>query len=44
VGKANYSPEVIEEVTLPFGNSTKQNRVSGLVSTSSLTRPSDRVP
>jgi NADH-quinone oxidoreductase subunit B len=44
VGRANYSPEVIEEVTLPFGNSTKQNRVSGLVSTSSLTRPSDRVP
>jgi NADH-quinone oxidoreductase subunit B len=43
-GRPNLSPEVIEEITLPFGNSTKQNRVSGLVSTHSLTRPSDRVP
>jgi len=44
VGLANLPADVIEEIALPFGNSTKQNRVSGLVSTHSLARPSDRVP
>ncbi|HUP87757.1 MAG TPA: NADH-quinone oxidoreductase subunit NuoB [Longimicrobiales bacterium] len=44
VGKANVSPEVIDAITGPFGNSTKQNRVSGLVSTAALTRPTDRLP
>ncbi|HEX6558540.1 MAG TPA: NADH-quinone oxidoreductase subunit NuoB, partial [Longimicrobiales bacterium] len=44
VGKSNVSPEVIEAITGPFGNSTKQNRVSGLVSTAALTRPIDRIP
>ena len=44
VGKANVSPDVIEAITGPFGNSTKQNRVSGLVSTAALTRPTDRLP
>ena len=43
-GKANLAPAVIDEVALPFGNSTKQNRVSGLVSTNALGRPSDRQP
>ena len=44
VGKANVPPEVIEAITGPFGNSTKQNRVSGLVSSAALTRPTDRLP
>jgi NADH-quinone oxidoreductase subunit B len=43
-GVQNLSAEVIEEYTVPFGNSTKQNRVSGLVSTSALLRPADRKP
>jgi NADH-quinone oxidoreductase subunit B len=44
VGLANLPAATIDEITLPFGNSTKQNRVSGLVSTHALTRPTDRVP
>ena len=44
VGKANLSPEVIEAITGPFGNSTKQNRVSGTVPTRALERPRDRRP
>ncbi|MBX6363767.1 MAG: NADH-quinone oxidoreductase subunit NuoB [Gemmatimonadetes bacterium] len=44
VGRPNLPPEVIDNITLPFGNSTKQNRVSGLVSTASLSRPTDRQP
>jgi NADH-quinone oxidoreductase subunit B len=44
VGRPNMSPGMIDEVTLPFGNSTKQNRVSGLVSTGALSRPIDRQP
>ena len=44
VGKPNLSPEVIEAITGPFGNSTKQNRVSGLESTAALARPTDRLP
>ncbi|MGH7573952.1 MAG: NADH-quinone oxidoreductase subunit B [Longimicrobiales bacterium] len=44
VGLPNLPPEVIEEVASPFGNSTKQNRVSGLVGTNALVRPSDRLP
>jgi NADH-quinone oxidoreductase subunit B len=43
-GQPNLPPEVIEELALPFGNSTKQNRVSGLVTTAALTRPRDRQP
>jgi NADH-quinone oxidoreductase subunit B len=43
-GKPNLSREVIDEITLPFGNSTKQNRVSGLVTTAALARPRDRQP
>jgi len=31
------------EIAQPFGNSTSQNRVSGLVSTKALARPQDRI-
>jgi NADH-quinone oxidoreductase subunit B len=44
VGRPNLPTDVINEVAVPFGNSTKQNRVSGLVSTSALLRPADRKP
>ena len=44
VGKANVAPDVIEAITGPFGNSTKQNRVSGLLSSAALARPTDRLP
>ena len=44
VGRANLDTETIEAITGPFGNSTKQNRVSGLISTAALTRPNDRLP
>ncbi|HET7320932.1 MAG TPA: NADH-quinone oxidoreductase subunit NuoB [Longimicrobiaceae bacterium] len=36
--------ETVDVVTAPFGNSTKQNRSSGLVSTGAITRPNDRQP
>jgi NADH-quinone oxidoreductase subunit B len=42
-GRPNLPPEVIELVAQPFGNSTKQNRVSGLEATSSVARPADRI-
>src|SRR5690606_7928389 len=44
VGEPNLPEDVIEAITVPFGNSTKQNRVSGLVATRALARPSDRQP
>jgi NADH-quinone oxidoreductase subunit B len=44
VGRPNLPPEVVEEFALPFGNSTTQNKVSGLVSTRALARPGDRQP
>src|SRR5687767_4440348 len=44
VGRANLDADTIEAITGPFGNSTKQNRVSGLISTAALTRPHDRLP
>lgn len=34
----------VEAITVPFGNSTSQNRVSGLVGTGALARPGDRRP
>ena len=37
-------PETVDLVTRPFGNSTNQNRPSGLVSSGALARPGDRVP
>ena len=36
--------ETVDVVTAPFGNSTQQNRGSGLVSTGALVRPADRLP
>ncbi|MCI0434702.1 MAG: NADH-quinone oxidoreductase subunit NuoB [Gemmatimonadetes bacterium] len=44
VGLPNLPPGTIDEVAVPFGNSTTQNRVSGLVATGALARPSDRQP
>lgn len=44
VGLPNLPADVIEELAGPFGNSTKQNRVSGIVGTNALARPSDRLP
>ncbi len=41
----SYLPrEVVDRITLPFGNSTNQNRSSGLVSTGAVVRVSDRQP
>ena len=36
--------EVVDVVTRPFGNSTMQNRPSGLVSSGAMVRPYDRLP
>jgi NADH-quinone oxidoreductase subunit B len=42
---ASYLPrEVVDAITTPFGNSTNQNRASGLVSTGAVVRVSDRRP
>ena len=41
-GRPNLPPEAIELVAQPFGNSTKQNRVSGLESSAAVDRPGDR--
>ncbi|HET7233163.1 MAG TPA: NADH-quinone oxidoreductase subunit NuoB [Longimicrobium sp.] len=42
---ASYLPrEVVDAITTPFGNSTSQNRASGLVSTGAVVRVSDRRP
>jgi NADH-quinone oxidoreductase subunit B len=43
VGRPNLPPEVIELVAQPFGNSTRQNRISGIERTSAVDRPRDRV-
>jgi len=42
--RQNLPPEVIEEVAVPFGNSTRQNRVSGMVASHAVQRPRDRLP
>jgi NADH-quinone oxidoreductase subunit B len=44
VGRPNLPADVIEQIAGPFGNSTRQNRTSGLVSTRALARPRDRRP
>jgi NADH-quinone oxidoreductase subunit B len=44
VGRPNLPADVVEQIAGPFGNSTKQNKASGLVSTRALTRPRDRRP
>lgn len=41
-GKPHLSAEDVELVASPFGNSTFQNRVSGLESSSPILRPGDR--
>jgi NADH-quinone oxidoreductase subunit B len=41
----SYLPrEVVDAIAAPFGNSTNQNRSSGLVSTGAVVRVSDRKP
>ena len=41
-GKPNLPPEAIELVAQPFGNSTRQNRISGVEGSSAISRPRDR--
>jgi NADH-quinone oxidoreductase subunit B len=43
-GRQNLPADVIDQVALPYGNSTNQNKVSGLVSTTAVARPTDRRP
>ncbi len=42
IGRPNLPPEAIELVAQPFGNSTNQNKVSGLAPTHAVARPGDR--
>jgi NADH-quinone oxidoreductase subunit B len=44
VGLPNLPPDVINELAVPYGNSTEQNRASGLISTTAIGRPADRQP
>jgi len=41
-GLPNSPPETIELISQPFGNSTRQNRISGIEETSEIARPRDR--
>ena len=41
-GQPNLPPEAIELVAQPFGNSTRQNRISGVEGSSAISRPRDR--
>ncbi|HSJ33197.1 MAG TPA: NADH-quinone oxidoreductase subunit NuoB [Longimicrobiales bacterium] len=43
-GKQNLPADVIDQIAVPYGNSTNQNKVSGLVSTTAVARPADRRP
>jgi NADH-quinone oxidoreductase subunit B len=43
-GQSYLPVETVEHLTRPFGNSTLQNRSSGLLSTGAIVRPSDRKP
>lgn len=43
-GGSYLSTEVVNAIAAPFGNSTSQNRSSGLVSTGAVVRVSDRRP
>lgn len=43
-GGSALPDEVVDHITAPFGNSTRQNRPSGLVSTGAVVRASDRRP
>jgi NADH-quinone oxidoreductase subunit B len=42
--RPNLPADVIDQIAGPFGNSTNQNRTSGLVNTRALSRPRDRRP
>ena len=44
VGRPHATDDEVVALTGPFGNSTKQNRVSGLVQTDRISRPEDRLP
>jgi NADH-quinone oxidoreductase subunit B len=44
VAKPRADAEEIASLSGPFGNSTEQNRVSGLVQTDAINRPDDRLP
>jgi NADH-quinone oxidoreductase subunit B len=44
LGASHLPEETVNAITRPFGNSTKQNRGSGLVSTGAVVRPADRLP
>ena len=44
VGKPRADDEEVASLTGPFGNSTKQNRVSGLDHNDAISRPGDRIP
>jgi NADH-quinone oxidoreductase subunit B len=44
VAMPEASDQEIAVLSPPFGNSTKQNRVSGLVKTDAISRPDDRLP
>jgi len=44
VGLQNLPEGVVNEIGRPYGNSTRQNRVSGLVDTTAIARPADRKP
>ncbi len=43
-GRPRAGDEEVADLTGPFGNSTDQNRVSGLVETGAIGRPEDRLP
>jgi NADH-quinone oxidoreductase subunit B len=44
VAKPEADAEEIAAISGPFGNSTRQNQVSGLVKTDAMNRPDDRLP
>jgi hypothetical protein len=44
VALPNADAEEITSITGPFGNSTRQNKVSGLDRTDAISRPGDRIP
>ena len=43
-GLPTLAADTVNLITAPFGNSTTQNRSSGLLSTGAVMRPSDRLP
>ncbi len=43
-GRPHADDEEVADLSGPFGNSTHQNRVSGLVETAAVARPDDRLP